>query len=56
MASGLKASSCDPLTLVYPSHFEDAFGVNLESITFMKVKIIVYQQGKSPYIIAKRNV
>ena len=30
------------------------FNVNLESVAFMKVKIILYQ-GKS-YIVAKRNV
>ena len=29
------------LTLIYPPHFEYMFSVNLESITFMKVKIIV---------------
>ena len=37
-----------------PNSLLRLFSVNLESITFMKVKIIVYQ-GKS-YIIAKRNV
>ena len=56
MAYGQKAPSCEPLTmltLIYPIILR-MFGINLESITFMKVKIIVYQ-GKL-YPIAKRNV
>ena len=43
------------LILIYPPHFEDfQWNINLESITFMKVKIIV-NQG-TLYIIAKKNV
>ena len=42
---GDKRMQCTPLTLIYPTHFED---VQRQSgvITFMKVEIIVYQ-GKS---------
>ena len=42
------------LTLIYPAHFEDVPDVNLESITFLKVRKIMYLD--KAYIIVKRNV
>ena len=40
-------------TLIYPAHVEDV-RVNLESITFLKVRKIMYLD--KAYIIKKRNV